>query len=160
MMIRSIHEKVDHHLLISRRSMKKSLVAMVSAFCEPWVFRRFQRPTLPANSAVGVATQARIFVGEWRMIFFKFPTADEIAFSWMNVGAVLRTAIKMEWWFAANPLWSPLGERLPPSQVHFHTSDSCRGAAPPRMKILRIPRLKKAAGYHANRTLTCFSGEI
>ena len=31
-------------------------VATVSAFCEPWVCRKFYKPTLPANSAVGVAT--------------------------------------------------------------------------------------------------------
>ena len=42
--------------------MKKAVVATVSAFCEPWFFRRFHKPTLPANSAVGVATQARIFI--------------------------------------------------------------------------------------------------
>ncbi len=33
-------------------------VATVSAICEPWVFRRFYKSTLPANCAVGVATNA------------------------------------------------------------------------------------------------------
>ncbi len=43
-------------------------VATVSAFCEPWVFRRFHKPTLPANCAVGVATHVIFTLGgaAWR----------------------------------------------------------------------------------------------
>ena len=29
---------------------------------EPWVLRRFPKPTLPADNAVGVATKFRIFM--------------------------------------------------------------------------------------------------
>jgi len=44
--------------------MKMAGVATVSALCEPWVLHRFHKPTLPANSAVGVATKAGIFIDE------------------------------------------------------------------------------------------------
>jgi len=42
--------------------MKMAVVATVSALGEPWVFPRFDKPTLPANSAVGVATKADNFI--------------------------------------------------------------------------------------------------
>ena len=39
-----------------------AVVATVSALCEPWVSPQLDKPTLPANSAVGVATKACIFI--------------------------------------------------------------------------------------------------
>ena len=42
--------------------MKMGLVVTVSAICEPWDFHRFHEPTLPAKSAVGVATKSYVFV--------------------------------------------------------------------------------------------------
>ena len=41
---------------------KMAWVATVSAFCELWVFRLSHKPTLPANSAVGVATKTCIIM--------------------------------------------------------------------------------------------------
>ena len=38
-------------------SMKRTLVATVSVFCEPWVFRRYDKASFPASSAVGVITK-------------------------------------------------------------------------------------------------------
>ena len=62
------------------------LVATVSALCEPWVFHRFHGPTLPANSAVGVATKASIFI-EVPQDLFKLTPADENAGGLHFVGA-------------------------------------------------------------------------
>ena len=44
--------------------------------CEPWVSCRFHKPTLPAKSAVGVATKFRIFM-KVTYCLFKLTTADE-----------------------------------------------------------------------------------
>ncbi len=40
--------------------MKMVGVATASASCEPWVFRGYKKPTLPANIAVSVATKTGI----------------------------------------------------------------------------------------------------
>src|SRR3974377_1370551 len=54
--------KATHDHFRSPRSTKIALVASVSALSELWDFLWFHKPTLPANSAVGVATKSPIFI--------------------------------------------------------------------------------------------------